>query len=252
MDNHQFEAQMREGERFHSLRLPAGAWPVIRVDGHGFSGFTASHYEKPFDERFHTLMVQTAQALLEELQGIYAYTESDGISILLPASWDMFDRSVEKAVSLSAGIASAAFTQASGQVAHFDSRVWLGESVETVTDYFRWRQSDAARCALNGWCYWTLRKAGQSVAQATGALERQSSAYKLNLLAEHGIAFEQLPGWQRLGAGLWWETYEKEGFDPIKQQKVTALRRRVRVEKALPIGDEYAALIEGLMSLFSG
>lgn len=248
MNNDHFEALMREGERFHGLRLPTGAWPVLRVDGHGFSRFTVTHFEKPFDERFHALMVQTAQTLLETLQGIYAYTESDEISILLPQDWNLFHRSQEKAVSISAGIASATFTQASGHIAHFDSRVWLGDDRETVTDYFRWRQSDAARCALNGWCYWTLRQAGQTVSQATSALERQPSESKINLLQQQGIAFDGLPGWQRTGTGLWWESYEKEGFDPIKQQQVMAVRRRVRLEEELPTGDGYAALIERLMT----
>ncbi|MFY0581846.1 hypothetical protein ACN28S_53015 [Cystobacter fuscus] len=50
----------------------------------------------------------------------------------------------------------------------FDSRVWLGVNEDAVLDYFRWRQADATRCALNGWCYWTLRKEGQSAAQARG------------------------------------------------------------------------------------
>src|SRR5207249_1656476 len=67
-----------------------------------------------------------------------------------------FDRKLEKVVSLSAGIASAAFTQACGVPVHFDSRVWLGADAALVVDYFRWRQADAARCALHGWCYWTL------------------------------------------------------------------------------------------------
>ncbi len=105
-------------------------------------------------------MVGTAQALLTELGAVYAYTESDEISLLLDPGFDLFGRSVEKLVSISAGIASAAFTQATGEPAHFDSRLWLGTTVADVIDYFSWRQADAARCALNGWCYWTLRKAG--------------------------------------------------------------------------------------------
>ncbi|MFB2877735.1 hypothetical protein [Floridanema aerugineum] len=40
-----------------------------------------------------------------------------------------------------------------------------------VTDYFSWRQADATRCALNGWCYWTMRKLGLSASQATAKLK---------------------------------------------------------------------------------
>ncbi|MFY0581847.1 tRNA(His) guanylyltransferase Thg1 family protein [Cystobacter fuscus] len=94
---------MREGEFFHSLRLLRGAWCVLRVDGRGFSRFTEAHYDKPFDVRMHEQMVRTASALLEELQGIYAYTESDEISVLFRPEWSLYDREVEKLVSLSAG-----------------------------------------------------------------------------------------------------------------------------------------------------
>jgi tRNA(His) 5'-end guanylyltransferase len=145
-----FEKRMRALECFHPLRLLSGAWVVVRVDGRGFSRLTASRFEKPFDETFHTLMVHTAQALLTELQGCYAYTESDEISVLCGPDWALFDHQLEKVVSISAASASAAFTQAYGMPVHFDNRVWLGAEAELVVDYFRWRQDDAIRCALQG------------------------------------------------------------------------------------------------------
>src|SRR5947209_2064278 len=120
MKHDDIEERMRALEYFHSLRILPGVWPVIRVDGRGFTRLTASRFEKPFDLKFRDRMVETARALLEELQGRYAYTESDEISVLLPPEWDLFDREVEKAVSVSAGIASAAFTHALGEAAHFD------------------------------------------------------------------------------------------------------------------------------------
>jgi tRNA(His) guanylyltransferase len=71
-------------------------------------------------------MRAAASALVEELGGLAAYTESDEISVLLHRDWDLFGREVEKLVSVSAGIASAAFTLTAGLAGHFDSRVWLG------------------------------------------------------------------------------------------------------------------------------
>lgn len=239
MDRDDFEKRMRALEYFHSLRVLPGAWVVLRVDGRGFSRFTEAHYEKPFDPAFHALMLQTARTLLEELQGIYAYTESDEISILFRPEWRMFDREVEKLVSISAGIARATFTLASRQPAHFDSRLWLGVDVAQVIDYFQWRQADAARCALNGWCYWTLRKAGKSVAAATTALKHQTVAAKNELLFQHGINFNDVPVWQRRGSGLSWETYEKTGYDPIQQKEVTTSRRRIQVSEELPMKEAY-------------
>src|SRR5436190_8126647 len=199
LQRQELEQQMRALEYFHALKVLPHAWPVVRVDGRSFSRMTAARFAKPFDERFHTLMVATATTLLQELQGLYAYTESDEISVLLHKDYDLFDREVEKLVSVSAGIASAAFTAAAGFAAHFDSRVWLGADEHLVRAYFRWRQDDAARCALNGWCYWTLRQDGQSVREATRALERRGVATKHELLFAHGINYASLPAWQRRG-----------------------------------------------------
>jgi tRNA(His) 5'-end guanylyltransferase len=243
----EFEDRMRALEVFHSLRLLPGAWVILRLDGRSFSRFTEAHFEKPFDVHFHDGMVQTAQAVLEDLQGLYAYTESDEISVLFPRAWGLFDRELEKAVSLSASSASAALSVAFGKRAHFDSRAILAAEDEQVIDYFRWRQADAARCALNGWTYWTLRKAGQSVARATAALEGKSVADKNELLFQAGVNFNDLPLWQRRGTGLYWERYEREGYNPKLDQKVVATRRRIKADQELPTGAEYAAFVARLM-----
>jgi tRNA(His) guanylyltransferase len=240
-----FEAKMRALEYFHSLRMLPGTWPVLRVDGKGFSKLTEAKFAKPFDPRFSDCMVAAAEALLTALGGVYAYTESDEISLLLPREWELYDREVEKAVSIAAGIASAHFTLSSGIAAAFDARVWLGATDELVVDYFRWRQADAARCALNGWAYWTLRKAGQSVPEATAELLRKSVGEKNELLFQHGVNFNEVPAWQRRGVGLYWEEYEKAGFDPVRQQEVKTLRRRIRVDRELPMKEEYARFIAG-------
>ncbi|MDP8962921.1 MAG: tRNA 5'-guanylyltransferase [Cyanobacteriota bacterium] len=243
MDSDEFEQRMRSLEYFHTLRLLPGAWVVIRVDGRSFSQFTKSHFQRPFDLKFHKLMVQTASALLEELHGIYAYTESDEISVLFPPNWDAFDRSLEKVVSISASIASGTFTHASQLVVNFDSRVWLGVERSQVIDYFRWRQADATRCALNGWCYWTLRKSGETARKATTILDSQTVAFKNELLFQHGINFNELPLWQRRGVGLYWEDYEKPGYNPVLEKEVSVTRRRIKVEEELPMKDEYGEFI---------
>ncbi|HEY7313589.1 MAG TPA: tRNA(His) guanylyltransferase Thg1 family protein [Gemmataceae bacterium] len=238
---------MRALEVFHSIRLLPGAWIILRLDGRGFSRFTESRCEKPFDLQFHGWMVHTARAVLEDLQGLYAYTESDEISILLAREWALFDRELEKLVSLSAGTASAAFSLDCGARVQFDSRALLCAEDEQVLDYFRWRQTDASRCALNGWCYWTLRKAGKSVTEATRELQGKGVAFKNELLFQQGINFNDLPLWQRRGSGLHWEVYERESYNPKLNQKVMATRRRIKLDEELPLGEEYAALIERLL-----
>jgi tRNA(His) 5'-end guanylyltransferase len=239
MDSDVFEQKMRELEYFHNLRILPGAWVVIRLDGRSFSKFTKSRFQKPFDLEFHKIMVQTTSDLLQELQGIYAYTESDEISVLFSPNWDLFDRSLEKIISISASIASSTFTHVSQTKVNFDSRVWLGVNKLQVVDYFRWRQTDATRCALNGWCYWTLRQAGESARKATAMLDGKSVAFKNELLFQKGINFNDLPSWQRLGVGLYWEEYQKLGYNPVQNKAVVATRRQIKVEEELPIKDAY-------------
>jgi tRNA(His) 5'-end guanylyltransferase len=222
-------------------------WAVVRVDGRAFSRLTAEHFEKPFDARFHQCMLATAEALLTEFDSLYAYTESDEISLLLPPAWNQFDREWEKLVSLSAGVASAAFTHAWGRPAHFDGRVWLGPDEETVIDYFRWRQTDALRCALSGCCYWTLRNAGETPRAATRRLDRLTADEKRELLRAHGVEFDQLPAWQRRGTGLSWRSFEKRGFNPKTGETTTVLRRGIHRDEELPHGDEYGAFLRTLM-----
>lgn len=238
------DARMRELEYFHGIRLPLGMWAVIRVDGRSFSRFTAqAEFNKPFDERFSGYMRETAAALLDGLHGIYAYTESDEISVLFKRSWDIFDRELEKLISISASMAASKFTQLTGFFVQFDSRVWISASEEDVIDYFRWRQTDATRCAINGICYWTLRKEGKAVKETTELLDSLNFAAKNELLFQRGINFNEFPAWQKRGVGLYWEDYEKEGFNPVTQQPVKALRKRVKVDLELPLGDAYGQFI---------
>jgi tRNA(His) guanylyltransferase len=243
------EKRMGEFEWFRDLRVLPATWPVIRVDGRSFTRLCDEHFERPFDVRFHDIMVKVAQALLLQLQGLFAFTESDEISVLLPAHTDLFGRGVEKLVSISAGIASSRFTRELGTEAHFDSHVWVGPSVQHVVDYFRWRQSNAARCSLNAWCYWALRKDGRNVHEATVALETQSVAEKNELLFARGINFNEVPLWQKHGVGVYWDTVQRGGgFNPAAQEESTTLLRRIRIDKTLPRGDAFGELVSKLIA----
>jgi tRNA(His) 5'-end guanylyltransferase len=241
------ESRMRLGECFHALRAPPGAFIVVRVDGRSFSRLTERLLEKPFDQRFHAWMVDAAKGLLASLHARYAYTESDEISVLLARDAPLFDREVEKLVSVSAARAAATVSLACGEAVEFDGRIWVGAREEDVVDYFRWRQADATRCAINSWCYWTLRREGKTAREATRLLEGASVARKNELLHSHGINFNDLPAWQRRGTGVLWEQYEKEGYDPRNMRRVVAQRRRATVNERLPMKDAYATYVRRLL-----
>jgi tRNA(His) 5'-end guanylyltransferase len=193
-------------------------------------------------------MAATATVLFKEFDGLYAYTQSDEISVLLPQSSAFFGRGVEKLVSLAAATASAAFTEAVGHRAAFDARLWTGDGVEDVVDYFAWRQADTGRNALSTCAYWALIGQGLTARQAHGRLLGLRRAAKQELLAGCAPSFEERPAWQRRGTGIWIETFEKQAHDPRAQQDVTALRRRLRRESELPEGAAYRDLVQDLVT----
>lgn len=153
---------------------------------------------------------------------------------------------MEKLVSVSAGLGSAAFTQACGEPAHFDSRIWQSKQRDEVIDYFRWRQSDTARSALHAWCYWTLRKTGISSEEAVQILDGKDKDDQKALLSKHGIDFDRVPLWQRRGAGFYWQDYEKRGYNPLKGETVMAQQRHIKHNAELPAGERHSEFLERL------
>ncbi len=243
MRSDELDAKMREGEYFHGLRVLAGTYIVVRVDGRSFSRLTERVCEKPFDAGFHEKMVEAAKAILVSLQAVYAHTQSDEISVLLPLSTTLFDREVEKLVSIGAASGSATLSLALREPVELDARLWLGARKGDVVDYFRWRQSDATRSALNNWCYWTLRKEGKSVKEATQALVGMSVSKKNDLLFARGINFNEVPVWQRRGSAVYWEAVTKMGKNPKTGESVPTTRRRLSVNSDLPMKEAYGKLV---------
>lgn len=224
---------------------------AARIDGRSFTRLTKEicKFEAPFDTRFRDMMVETVKHLMNcGFRVIYGYTESDEISLLFHPEENAFGRKVRKYNSILAGEASAAFSVLLGMPASFDCRVIPLPTIERVQDYFQWRQEDSHRNALNAHCYWMLRKEGKSVQEATTLLDGQTIAYKNELLFSRGINFDRLPSWQKRGIGLVWDLVEKEGYNPVTNQKVMTTRRDIKAEYELTLGQEYSDFISGLLT----
>ncbi|SDZ15835.1 tRNA(His) guanylyltransferase Thg1 family protein [Nitrosomonas sp. Nm33] len=247
MKAQELEKRMRKYESFRSVLIRSDAWTVIRLDGRSFTQFTARRFRKPYDERLRDFMIEAPSALMQDFQAIYCYTFSDEISAVFAPGWGLFNWRHEKLVSLSAGLVSSVFTHACGEPAHFDSRIWQCKQRDEVIDYFCWRQWDAARCALHGWCYWTLRQAGLSSETVVGMLDGKNRGEQKALLNQYDIDFDKVPSWQRHGVGLSWESYTKSGYDPIKAQAVEAERRRIKIQLQLASGKAYHEFLHDLL-----
>jgi tRNA(His) guanylyltransferase len=246
----ELDQMMRKYEQSLDVCVPPELYLAVRLDGRSFTRLTKEicPFEAPFDPRFRGYMVGTVRHLMDcGFHILYGYTESDEISLLFHPQENAFGRKTRKLNSILAGEASAAFTAFLGRPAAFDCRVVPLPTLETVQDYFLWRQEDADRNALNAHCYWLLRKEGQSAASASRALERQSAAWKNELLLSRGISYDDLPAWQKRGVGLWWESALKEGYNPVSGQTVAALRRELHEEYELPLREEYAKFLTDLL-----
>ncbi len=244
------DTKMRVFETAHDHCVIPGLWMVARLDGRGFTKLTKEKvaFEAPFDVRFRDLMLDTVEHLMNcGFNVVYGYTESDEISLLFSRDEATFHRKLRKFQSVLAGEASAKFSLLLGEIGCFDCRISQLTTVDLVVDYFRWRNEDAHRNALNAHGYWALRRDGKSVKQATAALSGLSVAAKNELLFQHGVNFNDLPNWQKRGVGLYWETYMKDAVNKKTGEAVTAERRRIVRNLELPMRDEYDRFIRGII-----
>ncbi|MEM9539409.1 MAG: tRNA(His) guanylyltransferase Thg1 family protein [Cyanobacteria bacterium P01_E01_bin.42] len=223
---------------------------VARLDGRTFTRLTKEthQFEAPYDLRFRDYMAATAEHLMTcGFKIIYGYTQSDEISLLFDLQATTFNRKLRKLNSVLAGEASAKFSLLLGDLASFDCRISQLPNRTEVVNYFRWRNEDASRNALNSHCYWSLRREGKDVGEATHFLEGLSVADKNELLFQRGINFNNLPLWQKRGVGLYWEEYQKPGENPITGMSVMATRKRIRKDFDLPMKDAYSEFIRNLI-----
>lgn len=246
----ELDVKMRVFETAHDYCILPNVYMVARVDGRGFTKLTKDIYkfEAPFDITFRDYMVETVKHLMEcGFRIIYGYTESDEISLLMHIDENTFSRKSRKVNSILAGEASAKFSLLLGGIGCFDSRISELPNKDLVVDYFRWRNEDAHRNALNSHCYWMLRKKGQNANAATKFLSGMTIADKNELLFQNGINFNDVPNWQKRGIGFYWEEYEKPSFNPHSSEETTCVRKRIKVDYDLPMKDEYTKFIENII-----
>jgi len=246
----ELDRKMRIFETSHDHCVLPGLYIAARIDGRCFTRLTKEihKFEAPYDPVFRDYMVETVKHLMNcGFRVIYGYTQSDEISLLFHPEENSFQRKLRKFNSVLAGEASAKFSLFLGDVAVFDCRISQLPSEETVADYFRWRNEDAHRNALNSHCYWILRKAGKTRTEASDYLLNVSVADKNEILFQQGINFNELPNWQKRGIGVHWEIYEKEGYNPITCESVTATRNQLKIDLELPMKDNYTNFIKSIL-----
>ena len=246
----ELDKKMRVYETAHDHSVLPGLYIVARIDGRCFTTLTKDkhNFEAPYDIKFRDMMVETVKHLMQcGFKVVYGYTQSDEISLLFHRDECTFERKERKLNSVLAGEASAKFSLLLGDIGAFDCRICQLPNEKLVVDYFRWRNEDAHRNALNAHCYWSLRNEGVNPKDATANFVKMSTAEKNEYLFQKGINFNELLNWQKRGMGIYWETFEKEGVNPITNEAVKAQRNRLKVDFDLPMKDEYSDFIGNLV-----
>lgn len=236
------DKKLRIYETAHDLCIIPDVYIVARIDGRTFTRLTKEihKFEAPYDIKFRDIMVETTKHLMDcGFKITYGYTQSDEISLLFDLNDNTFQRKERKLNSVLAGEASAKFSLLLKDVGVFDCRLSLLPNKDLVVDYFRWRNEDAHRNALNSHCYWILRKECITPNAATKQLSGVSVAEKNELLFQKGINFNELPNWQKRGVGIHWEEYEKDAINPKTEESVKVMRKRLKVDYDLPMKDDY-------------
>lgn len=182
--------RMKRYEHSYRLAFPRRLPVVVRVDGRAFH----SHLRgatKPFDMPFIADMGYVAAELCKEISGaVFAYHQSDEISVLVQ-DWvgehaePWFAGELQKIVSLSAAIATAALGERRAGRPLFDARAFVLPNTMEVANYFLWRQRDAVRNSVS---MAAQAKISHKRLQGVSGNEMQEL-----LFAEHGINWNDYP-----------------------------------------------------------
>lgn len=148
--------RMKKYERVTRTELMSHSLTILRVDGRAFHSYLG-RASKPFDFEFIANMQEVARVLCREISGtVFAYGQSDEISLLIsdipPQAQQWFGGVVQKMVSVSASLATAALIARRGVergLPTFDSRVFHVPSWTEAGNYFVWRQRDAVRNSIS-------------------------------------------------------------------------------------------------------
>jgi tRNA(His) guanylyltransferase len=195
-----------------SRRAMRGLPLLARLDGRAFHTFTRD-LKRPYEHGMSVAMIETARYLVQEMNALVGYTQSDEITLAwFESSQSMsdyaFDGRFQKLASVLAGMASTKFFQLvlqhlpskAKETPHFDCRVWQVPTLADAVDVFVWREDDATK---------------NSVTMAAGAyysdseLDGKHSGVKQEMLWQKGVNWNDFPAFFKRGSYLQRRTFER-------------------------------------------
>jgi tRNA(His) 5'-end guanylyltransferase len=202
-------------------------WVIARLDGRSFSKRT-KNLQKPFDARLHAAMLASARFVMEDMDALCAYQQSDEITLvwspIQAPSERPFGGRRDKWLSILAASASVALldalrhqgldTMANG-LPHMDARVVDKLSFDDAAAFVAWRAQDARRNGLTNAAY-------SLVGHKT--LMGMDSQHKKALLDAHGTPFDTFPAPLRNGT-LLTRVLEKRTLTEAERARIPAHKR---------------------------
>lgn len=154
-------------------KVMPNCYTLVMLDGRSFSKLIKKKYKLPFDDSFIATMNTTAQYICQNVQGaLFAYVQSDEISILLSNECDtFFNGRLTKMLPNIASMAAGKFNQImmlrdlysilhdglelsrmeviktlyKHKLVEFDCKIWNVPSFNDVYAWFLYRQNDCIR-----------------------------------------------------------------------------------------------------------
>ena len=228
--------EMKKFEKYSMLSILPDCFFAIRVDGRSFhTEVKKMNMGRPFDIKLRAAINNAVIEVMKDFGCLFAYTESDEVTFLFNKTSDLFNRRIEKLVSLVASKMSVEFAKdeiAKGTSPTFDARILELPSEELVIKCFQWRQMDSHRNAISTQCFWRLVQSGESETKATQLLKGMKDADKNELLfSKFNCNYNNTPDWTKKGTMFYIQSYEKEGYNPVKKTKEIALRNKIICEE---------------------
>ncbi len=192
-------------------------------------------FELPFDVRFAKAMVKTLSYLVgTDAELVYGYAEHGEFSLLLSNGNGDEETTRESARRLVCRLASNAAARLSlllGDLALFDVRLFQFPSPELARSFFLWRQKQQRELSLDRHVRHMLVTSGQDAQVVREMVADFGEEEKLEILHQHEISYEDLPIWQRRGAGCYWRN--GAGEEPPE----------LTVDTTLPVGEQYGSYL---------
>ncbi|MCD6497949.1 MAG: hypothetical protein J7M25_06525 [Deltaproteobacteria bacterium] len=166
--------------------------------------------KQPVGMDFAKLLVKTGAHLLSRCGDvIFGVADAREISVVMagideegvdPRGKDLLCRLTSEA--------SGKFSSLAGVVASFETKVYEFPAADLVGRYLEWRQATNDEWVLDR--YLKAFAAGDDGVDSVPTSEFGREE-KIEILSQHGVDFAEVPAWQRLGVGLFWQAGVGDG-----------------------------------------